>query len=403
MKFKIQFQTQLATRTSCIHVDVIKIYCFVGNTPFCRNKEQRTLHEHTNDSYQLLVSLFNALLIDTLTPLITNTGFFFIWSSILSKTFSLLLLQTLLQMDHLINEGISSKVGLVMSVSKHVVEAGGKRMRPIMCLLAARACGLDNMQHAQRLAAIIEMLHTATLVHDDVVDESGLRRGRPTANATWNNQTAVLVGDFLIARAFDLLVDLNNMTLLKDFSTGTCEIAEGEVLQLQSQHQPDTTEETYLKIIHGKTSRLFELATEGAAILAGQEAYREPLRLFAGHFGNAFQIIDDILDYTSDAETLGKNIGDDLMEGKPTLPLISALAHSTGEEHAIIRRSIATGGVDQLTRVIEIVQKSGALDYCQRRAQEETEAALQALSILSDTPYRQALINLTRLALHRIQ
>ncbi|MDQ9036963.1 polyprenyl synthetase family protein [Acinetobacter seifertii] len=306
-------------------------------------------------------------------------------------------------MDHLINEGISSKVGLVMSVSKHVVEAGGKRMRPIMCLLAARACGLENMANAQRLAAIIEMLHTATLVHDDVVDESGLRRGRPTANATWNNQTAVLVGDFLIARAFDLLVDLNNMTLLKDFSTGTCEIAEGEVLQLQSQHQPDTTEETYLKIIHGKTSRLFELATEGAAILAGQEAYREPLRLFAGHFGNAFQIIDDILDYTSDAETLGKNIGDDLMEGKPTLPLISALAHSAGEEHAIIRRSIATGGVDQLSKVIEIVQKSGALDYCQRRAQEETEAALQALSILPDTPYRQALMNLTRLALHRIQ
>ncbi len=217
-------------------------------------------------------------------------------------------------MDHLINEGISSKVGLVMSVSKHVVEAGGKRMRPIMCLLAARACGVANMQQAQHLAAIIEMLHTATLVHDDVVDESNLRRGRPTANATWNNQTAVLVGDFLIARSFDLLVDLNNMTLLKDFSSGTCEIAEGEVLQLQAQHQPDTTETTYLKIIHGKTSRLFELATEGAAILAGTEQYREPLRRFAGHFGNAFQIIDDILDYTSDAETLGKNIGDDLME-----------------------------------------------------------------------------------------
>jgi octaprenyl-diphosphate synthase len=194
-------------------------------------------------------------------------------------------------MDYLINEGISSKVGLVMSVSKHVVEAGGKRMRPIMCLLAAKACGLANMQQAQHLAAIIEMLHTATLVHDDVVDESNLRRGRPTANATWNNQTAVLVGDFLIARSFDLLVDLNNITLLKDFSTGTCEIAEGEVLQLQSQHQPETTEETYLRIIHGKTSRLFELATEGAAILAGTEEYREPLRRFAGHFGNAFKLL----------------------------------------------------------------------------------------------------------------
>ena len=306
-------------------------------------------------------------------------------------------------MDHLINEGISSKVALVMSVSKHVVEAGGKRMRPIMCLLAARACGETDLVNAQKLAAIIEMLHTATLVHDDVVDESGLRRGRPTANATWNNQTAVLVGDFLISRAFDLLVDLNNMVLLKDFSTGTCEIAEGEVLQLQAQHQPDTDETTYLSIIHGKTSRLFELATEGAAILAGKSKYREPLRLFAGHFGNAFQIIDDILDYTSDAETLGKNIGDDLMEGKPTLPLISALQNTSGEEHDIVRRSIATGGTADLERVIEIVQTSGALDYCRKRAHEETAAALNALNQLPESEYRQALYNLAQLALHRIQ
>ena len=306
-------------------------------------------------------------------------------------------------MDQLINEGISSKVALVMSVSKHVVEAGGKRMRPIMCLLAARACGETDLTKAQKLAAIIEMLHTATLVHDDVVDESGLRRGRPTANATWNNQTAVLVGDFLISRAFDLLVDLNDMVLLKDFSTGTCEIAEGEVLQLQAQHQPDTDEATYLSIIHGKTSRLFELATEGAAILTGKPEYRKPLRDYAGHFGNAFQIIDDILDYTSDADTLGKNIGDDLMEGKPTLPLIAALKNTTGEEHAIIRRSITTGGTNELERVIQIVQQSGALDYCHQRAIEETEAALTALEQLPESPYRQALHNLAQLALHRIQ
>ena len=306
-------------------------------------------------------------------------------------------------MDKFINEGISSKVALVMSVSKHVVEAGGKRMRPIMCLLAAQACGETDLTRTQRLAAVIEMLHTATLVHDDVVDESNLRRGRPTANATWNNQTAVLVGDFLIARSFDLLVDLNNMTLLKDFSTGTCEIAEGEVLQLQAQHQPDTTEETYLNIIHGKTSRLFQLATEGAAILAGKSEYRQALKTYAGHFGNAFQIIDDILDYTSDAETLGKNIGDDLMEGKPTLPLISALKNTAGEDHAVIRRSIATGGTADLERVISIVQTSGALDYCSQRATEETDAALAALQALPDSEYRQALSNLAKLALHRIQ
>ncbi|WP_151869022.1 All-trans-nonaprenyl-diphosphate synthase [Acinetobacter soli] len=306
-------------------------------------------------------------------------------------------------MDKFINEGITSKVALVMAVSKHVVEAGGKRMRPIMCLLAAKACGAQDLAPHRKLAAIIEMLHTATLVHDDVVDESGLRRGRPTANATWNNQTAVLVGDFLISRAFDLLVDLNDMVLLKDFSTGTCEIAEGEVLQLQAQHDPETTEQTYLDIIHGKTSRLFELATEGAAILSNTPQYREPLRLFAGHFGNAFQIIDDILDYTSDAETLGKNIGDDLMEGKPTLPLISALQHTTGEQHAIVRRSIATGGVEQLDQVIQIVQQSGALDYCRQRAEEETQAALAALSQLPESEARQALFSLTEMALHRIQ
>ncbi len=306
-------------------------------------------------------------------------------------------------MDQFINEGITSKIALVMAVSKHVVDAGGKRMRPIMCLLAAKACGVENAEQHQKLAAIIEMLHTATLVHDDVVDESGLRRGRPTANATWNNQTAVLVGDFLISRAFDLLVDLNNMTLLKDFSTGTCEIAEGEVLQLQSQHQPDTTEETYLKIIHGKTSRLFELATEGAAILANTPQYRQALKTYAGHFGNAFQIIDDILDYTSDAETLGKNIGDDLMEGKPTLPLIAALKYTQNEQHQLIRNSITTGGTEDLTQIISIVQSCGALDYCRERAQQETMAALAALHELPESTARIALEKLALLALNRIQ
>ncbi len=307
------------------------------------------------------------------------------------------------QMDNFIKTGISSKVALVMSVSQYVVDAGGKRLRPIMCLLAARACGVEPIEKAHHLAAIIEMLHTATLVHDDVVDESGLRRGRPTANATWNNQTAVLVGDFLIARAFDLLVNLQDLTLLKDFSSGTCEIAEGEVLQLQAQHQPDTTEETYLNIIYGKTSRLFQLATEGSAILANTPHYREPLRRYAGHFGNAFQIIDDILDYSSDSETLGKNVGDDLMEGKPTLPLIASLNATTGQEHELIRQAILKGGLDDLSQVIEIIQTSGALDYCRQRAMEETQLAIQALDDLPDSPYRTALIKLAEMALHRIQ
>lgn len=308
-------------------------------------------------------------------------------------------------MDHFIHTGINSKVPLVMSVSQHVVEAGGKRMRPLMCLLAARAC--QPMQRAEpektlRLAAIIEMLHTATLVHDDVVDESGLRRGRPTANATWDNATAVLVGDFLIARSFDLLVNLENFVLMKDFSSGTCEIAEGEVLQLQHQHNPDSTEADYLQIIYGKTSRLFMLATEGAAILNGCDPYRQGLRDYAAHFGNAFQMIDDILDYSSDAETLGKNIGDDLMEGKPTLPLIAAQQMTEGDARKLIRTSIQTGGTQRLQEVIALVHDSGALDYCRTRAGEETALAIAALSVLPESRYKDALIALATLAQSRL-
>jgi len=312
-------------------------------------------------------------------------------------------------MDQFIHTGIHSKVPLVMRVSQHVVDAGGKRMRPLMCLLAARACqppsqppSTQQADATLRLAAIVEMLHTATLVHDDVVDESGLRRGRPTANATWNNATAVLVGDFLIARAFDLLVNLGDLVLLKDFSSGTCEIAEGEVLQLQHQHNPDSTEQDYLQIIYGKTSRLFMLATEGAAILTGAVQYRQALQDYAKHFGNAFQMIDDILDYSSDAETLGKNIGDDLLEGKPTLPLIAAMQRCTGDDLALIRKSIQTGGLADLDRVIALVHDSGALEYCRQRAAQETGLAVQAIDQLPASIYREALANLAHLALNRL-
>lgn len=312
-------------------------------------------------------------------------------------------------MDHFIQTGINSKVPLVLSVSRYVVEAGGKRMRPLMSLLAARACGFANGEDPQqtdqhlKFAAIIEMLHTATLVHDDVVDESGLRRGRPTANATWTNATAVLVGDYLIARAFDLLVKLGDLELLHIMSSGTCEIAEGEVLQLQHQHNPDSTEVDYLQIIYGKTSRLFMLATEGAALLTQTEHLRTPLKLYGEHFGNAFQIIDDILDYTSDAATLGKNIGDDLAEGKPTLPLIATMQRVHIQDNKIIRLSIQTGGLNDLDKIVELVKNSGGLEYCQMRAKEETELAIAALNPLPDSIYKQALINLAQLALDRLK
>lgn len=307
-------------------------------------------------------------------------------------------------LDAFIAHGVHSKVPLVMAVSRHVVEAGGKRLRPLMCLLAGRACAPEQPRPDSmvKLAALVEMLHTATLVHDDVVDASGLRRGVPTAHVTWDNPTAVLVGDFLIARAFHLMVGLGQMDLLEDFSAGTCEIAEGEVLQLQHQHHPDASEADYLQIIYGKTSRLFMMACEGAAMLAGQPQYREGLRAFAAHFGNAFQIIDDILDYSSDAETLGKNIGDDLMEGKPTLPLIAALQRTDGADRELIRRSIQTGGTQDLARIIALVHQSGALDYCRLRASEETASAIQALHALPDSVYRQALMALGRYAQDRL-
>lgn len=312
-------------------------------------------------------------------------------------------------MDHFIQTGINSKVPLVLSVSRYVVEAGGKRMRPLMSLLAARACGFangDNPKHSDqhlKFAAIIEMLHTATLVHDDVVDESGLRRGRPTANATWTNATAVLVGDYLIARAFDLLVKLADLELLHIMSSGTCEIAEGEVLQLQHQHNPDSTEADYLQIIYGKTSRLFMLATEGAALLAHTEHLRLPLKAYGEHFGNAFQIIDDILDYTSDAATLGKNIGDDLAEGKPTLPLIATMQRVHIKENEMIRLSIQTGGLNDLDKIVDLVKNSGGLEYCQMRAKQETELAIAALNPLPESIYKEALINLAKLALDRLK
>lgn len=310
-------------------------------------------------------------------------------------------------LDHFINTGVHSKVALVMAVSNHVVQAGGKRMRPLMTLLTARAlagAGLTAAQQQQvtRLAAIVEMLHTATLVHDDVVDESGLRRGVATANVTWGNATAVLVGDFLIARSFDLLVGLDQWELVKAFSAGTCEIAEGEVLQLQHQHNPDATEQDYLQIVYGKTSRLFMLATQGTAMLLGQPDHLDALGRFAIHFGNAFQIIDDVLDYTSDTDTLGKNIGDDLTEGKPTLPLITTLSRCQGDDHAFVHRCIQTGELGDLARLQQLMQQTGALDYCRQRAKAETAAALTALATLPDNEGRQALINLTRFAAQRL-
>ena len=311
-------------------------------------------------------------------------------------------------MDKQVFGSLNSKVQLVMSVSQHVIDAGGKRMRPLITLLCSRLCADLQSKDAMHLAAITEMLHTATLVHDDVIDESGLRRGKPTANATWDNATAVLVGDYLIARAFNLLVEFGSLPLLKLFSDGTCDIAEGEVLQLQHQHNPNATEEDYLRIIDGKTSRLFMMATQGVAILHDKPDYMDAFAKFGQHFGNAFQIIDDVLDYSGDSAVMGKNLGDDLAEGKPTLPTIKALEllkQQKSEHYDTLRIAIQTGKTDDIQFVINLVKQSGALDYCRQRALQETalaQAALDALPIDNDNPYLKGLWQLTELASSRL-
>ncbi len=308
-------------------------------------------------------------------------------------------------MDKQVFGSLNSKVQLVMSVSQHVINAGGKRMRPLITLLCARMLNDAPSQRAMHLAAITEMLHTATLVHDDVIDESNQRRGKPTANATWDNATAVLVGDYLIARSFNLLVDFESLPLLKLFSDGTCDIAEGEVLQLQHQHNPSALEADYLRIIDGKTSRLFMMATQGAAILQDQTQYLPALANFGQHFGNAFQIIDDVLDYSGDSALMGKNLGDDLSEGKPTLPTIKALEllkESDKAGYEQLRIAVQTGKTPNAEQLIALVRDSGALAYCKKRALAETALAQQALSTLPDNHYRAGLYQLTEMASARL-
>lgn len=308
-------------------------------------------------------------------------------------------------MDKQVFGSLNSKVQLVMSVSKHVIDAGGKRMRPLITLLTMRMLNDEQSQQGMQLAAITEMLHTATLVHDDVIDASGLRRGKPTANATWDNATAVLVGDYLIARSFNLLVGFNNLPLLKLFSDGTCDIAEGEVLQLQHQHNPKTTEADYLQIIDGKTSRLFMMATKGAAILQNKPELLDDLGAFAYHFGNAFQMIDDVLDFSGDAAVMGKNLGDDLAEGKPTLPIIKTLQflqQQGDDNYDKLRIAVQTGKVDNSDELIALVQSSGALEYCKDRALQEADLARQALEKLPENRYREGLYQLACLATARL-
>ena len=305
------------------------------------------------------------------------------------------------QVDHAIFQHLTSNVPLVEKIGEYIIHSGGKRLRPLLALLAARACGYQGNQHIT-LATVIEFIHTATLLHDDVVDTSHLRRGNPTANNKWGNPSSVLVGDFLYSRSFEMLVGIGNLKIMETLSNATSIIAEGEVLQLLNAKNPDTSETDYLHVILGKTAMLFEAACKtGAQLSSAASAEVESLRLFGRHLGIAFQLIDDLMDYTGDAETMGKNVGDDLAEGKPTLPLIHAMTTGSKDERNLIRKAIRKGDTDQLPQIQDIIDRCGSLVYTQHMAERETEQAANALSEIKDSEYKQSLTNLCQLALAR--
>ncbi|MDX1467569.1 MAG: octaprenyl diphosphate synthase [Halomonas sp.] len=296
---------------------------------------------------------------------------------------------------------LASRIPLVETIGQYIIESGGKRLRPLLVLLAARSLGYEGDRHVT-LATLVEFMHTSTLLHDDVVDESHMRRGKATANDAWGNAPSVLVGDFLYSRSFQMMVEVGSMRVMEVLSQATCTIAEGEVQQLTNVGNPDTDEAAYFETIQGKTAMLFEAASHSGAILAGATPEQEAaLRHYGRYLGLAFQLIDDLLDYQGDAEAMGKNVGDDLAEGKPTLPLIQAMAVGTPEQRKLVRRAIRQGGLDHLDEVLAIVRDTGALDYTRGRAEEMADKALAQLDALPDSPYRDSMAHLARLAVDR--
>jgi octaprenyl-diphosphate synthase len=301
----------------------------------------------------------------------------------------------------LIRSRLASDVVLINQIAEHIIGGGGKRLRPMLVLLAAQAAGYSGRHHVL-LAAVVEFIHTATLLHDDVVDESDLRRGRKTANALWGNAASVLVGDFLYSRSFQMMVEADEMRVMRILADTTNRIAEGEVLQLLSIHNPDVDEAAYLRVIERKTAVLFAAATRLGGLLGGlPAAQEEALASYGMNLGYAFQIADDVLDYVSDAGTLGKNIGDDLAEGKATLPLIYAIERAAPAQAASLRRAIETGGLDSLDNIVSAIRDSGALERALAKAQTYADAAKAALSTMPHSPAHAALLVLADYALKR--
>lgn len=307
----------------------------------------------------------------------------------------------IIAVDSVIRQRLASAVLLINQISHYIIESGGKRLRPALVLLAGNHFNAKKSALFE-IAAVIEFIHTATLLHDDVVDESSLRRGRNTANAEFGNAAAVLVGDFLYSRAFEMMVGVGSMQVMAVLAEATNVIAEGEVLQLLNIHDADTSEEKYLKVVRFKTAKLFEAACRVGAILGNASAADEAaLADYGMHLGTAFQLIDDVLDYSGEMGETGKNVGDDLAEGKPTLPLIYALKHGNESQRSSIRRAIENGGRDELETVVATIQTTGALEYARAQARRETKAAEAAISHLADSVFRDALLQLCVFAVER--
>ncbi len=303
--------------------------------------------------------------------------------------------------NSLIQRRLYSEIVLVNQLSHYIIASGGKRLRPMLSLLAARACGYEGDKHIN-VAAIVEFIHTATLLHDDVVDESDMRRGKETANNVWGNQAAVLVGDFLYSRSFEMMVDVGEMRVMEILAQATNVIAEGEVLQLLNCNDPDTTEARYLDVIYSKTAKLFEAACQLGAVLAGlPEEEEKAVTQYGIHLGTAFQLVDDILDYSASADDMGKNVGDDLAEGKPTLPLIIALERSTGDDAQLIRTAIEEGGLENIDAIMKIIEKTKSLSYATEIATKEVKKANACLECLPDSSYKVALGSLAWFSISR--
>ncbi len=309
--------------------------------------------------------------------------------------------QDMRAVDEVIRSALYSDVVLIKQVAEYIINSGGKRLRPALVLMSAELFGPVQPAHHQ-LAAVVEFIHTATLLHDDVVDESSLRRGQATANSLFGNAASVLVGDFVYSRAFQMMVRVDNMRVMEILAEATNVIAEGEVLQLLNVHDADISEQDYLQVIHFKTAKLFEAATRlGAVICQANEADEKALSLYGMHLGTAFQLIDDVLDLTGDAQAIGKNLGDDIAEGKPTLPLLYAMRHGTKQQAELIRTAIEHGGEHNIQNVIDAVQQTDALKHVRELAQQEADLACQAIAHLADGPAKQRLIDLAEFSVDR--